>query len=66
MTTPMSETIDLETARIYARQCQEESERIDAMPPGRERNQRLSDLLRYLDTRWLLIPANLRREVLEE
>ena len=62
----MSETMSLGTVRMYARQCQEESDRIDAMPPGPQRDQRLSDLLRYLNTRWLMIPENLRREALND
>ena len=58
--------IDLETARTYTQQCQRESDRIDAMSPGRERDQRLAALLRYLDTRWLMIPADIRRKAMND
>jgi hypothetical protein len=36
------------------------------MSPGRERDQRLAALLRYLDTRWLMIPADIRRKAMND
>ena len=62
----MSRTMNLENARAYVRQCQEECAKIDALPPGPERQRRLAAVLDYIETRGVRIPADIRRQALED
>jgi hypothetical protein len=56
--------LTLATAKDYVRRAEEESDAIDALPPGQDRDERLQRLMEWLDTKFLQIPEDLRREAL--